>query len=58
MKTLKAILQVYWNFLFYPFLFALFIWLWIKGAHWGWGLLVVIAMLIFDPVWRHLFFKR
>jgi hypothetical protein len=54
-KTMKAILQVYWNFLFYPLLFGLFIWLWIKGVHWIWGAMVVAAMLIFDPLWRAIF---
>jgi len=58
MKTFIAILKVYWAFLFYPLLLALFIWLWIKGAHWIWGALVIAAMLIFDPLWRALFFRR
>ena len=39
---------------FYPILFGLFIWVWITGKHWLWGLAIVIAILVFDPVWRML----
>ncbi|WP_409434064.1 hypothetical protein ACJ3XI_06060 [Litorimonas sp. RW-G-Af-16] len=27
------------------------IWLWIKGAHWAWGLVVICGVLILDPMW-------
>ena len=58
MKTLIAILKVYWAFLYYPLLLALFIWLWVKGVHWIWGAIVVIAMVVWDPVWLRFFFRR
>lgn len=58
MKTFLAILKVYWAFLYYPLLLALFIWLWINGAHWAWGAGVVVAMVVFDPFWVRLFWRR
>ncbi len=58
MKTFAAILKVYWAFLYYPLLLTLFIWLWVKGAHWIWGAAVVLIMVVFDPIWVRLFFRR
>lgn len=58
MKVLKAILEAYFAILFYPALIVLFIWLWIKGAHWGWGVLIIAAILFFDPLWRRLLFRK
>jgi len=52
----KAVLVSMWRLFhglaFYPLAIALFIWLFIKGAHWGFGLSVIIAILMFDPIWR------
>ena len=54
----KAVLQVYWQmiriFLFYPALIAAFLYVYIKGYHWIWGLLIIIAILIIDPTYRML----
>lgn len=58
MKAFKAILEVYFAFLFYPALISLFIWLWIKGAHWGWGIIIITVILFFDPLWRRLIFGK
>jgi len=31
---------------------ATFLWLYVKGAHWIWGALIIAGILIFDPIWR------
>ena len=53
---MKRILRVYWRFirayLFYPVMIGVFIWLYLQGAHWIFGLAVIIAILILDPIWR------
>ncbi|WP_371398020.1 hypothetical protein [Fretibacter rubidus] len=53
---MKAALTALWRMFhalaFYPLMLGLFIWLYIKDAHWGLGLAVVIMILVFDPIWR------
>lgn len=44
--------RMFWAFAFYPIIIGLIIWLYFKGAHWGWGLALVAIMLTFDPIWR------
>lgn len=39
-------------YLYYPFFIGLFLWLFFKDAHWGFGLAVIAAMLYFDRIWR------
>ena len=39
-------------YLFYPVMVGLFLWLYIKGAHWIYGLVVIAAILSIDPIWR------
>lgn len=58
MKVIRAILEAYFAILFYPALIGMFIWLWIKGAHWGWGVLILGLILVFDPLWRRLIFRK
>ncbi|WP_233341575.1 hypothetical protein [Robiginitomaculum antarcticum] len=36
---------------FYPLSLGLFFYIWWKGYHWGWGALIVAAIIIFDPIW-------
>jgi len=38
--------------LFYPFMIGLFLWLYIRDAHWIFGTTVIGAILILDPIWR------
>jgi len=53
---MKPILIAMWRLFhalaFYPLMLGAFIWLWLKGAHWIWGVLIVAGILIFDPIWR------
>lgn len=51
-NTLTAMWRLFHAIFFYPILIGLFIWLYIKGAHWIWGLAVIALILIFDPMWR------
>jgi hypothetical protein len=39
-------------FLFYPTMIGLFLWLYIKDAHWVFGIAVIVAILFLDPIWR------
>ena len=52
----KAVLRVYWRmvrvFMFYPALIAAFFYVYFKGYHWIWGLLIIAAILIVDPPYR------
>lgn len=53
---MKAFLRVLWRmiraYLFYPAMIAIFIWLTLIDAHWIFGLAVIAAILILDPIWR------
>ncbi len=53
---MKAVLISMWRLFhalaFYPIMFGAFIWLYIKGAHWIWGALILACILVFDPIWR------
>ena len=52
----KAVMRVYWRmirvFMFYPALIAAFFYVYFKGYHWIWGLLIIIAILFVDPTFR------
>jgi len=52
----KGLLLGFWRLiqatLFYPIAFGIMIWLTLTGQHWGWGLLVIIAVLVLDPIYR------
>ena len=51
-----AVLHIYWRmirvFLFYPLLIGAFFYVYIKGYHWIWGLLIIILILFVDPTFR------
>lgn len=53
---MKAALMALWRLFhaiaFYPIMIGVFIWLYIKDAHWIYGLCVILIILIFDPIWR------
>lgn len=53
---MKAVLISFWRLFhavaFYPLLIGLFIWLYIKDAHWIFGVAVIAIILIFVPMWR------
>ena len=52
----QQILKGLWRFtraiLFYPAAIAVMVWLIVKGQHWIWGIAVLAAVLIFDPIYR------
>ena len=50
-----AMWRLFWALAFYPMIIGLMIWIYIKDYHWIWGVLVIIAVLIFDPIWRIIF---
>lgn len=55
---MKRFLRVFWRmgraYLFYPVMIALFLWLYIQDAHWIFGVMVIAAILILDPMWRRI----
>jgi len=57
----KAVLTAFWRlfyaFAFYPILIGLFIWLYIKDAHWIFGVMIIAVILVIDPIWRIIFTK-
>jgi len=64
-QKINAILLIYWRmiriFLFYPAVIGAFFYVYIKGYHWIWGLLIIIFILVFDPtfkmLWRGIRYK-
>jgi len=50
--TLTALWRLFHALAFYPILIGAFIWLYFKGAHWIYGLMIIAIILIFDPIWR------
>jgi len=52
---MKRLGKVFWRmgvaYLFYPIMIGIFIWIEIKDFHWIFGLLVILAILIIDPIW-------
>jgi len=52
MKFLIVFTRMARAYLFYPLMVGVFLWLYIKGAHWVYGLAVIVAILILDPIWR------
>jgi len=52
----RQIFKGVWRFaralLFYPAAVVIMIWLIVTGQHWGWGLVVLGAVLILDPIYR------
>lgn len=63
---MMRVLTVFWRmfraYAFYPAAIGLFIWLYVKGAHWVWGALLVGVILYLDRLWliilRNLWNKR
>ena len=52
----KQVMRGLWRlaraFLFYPAAVAIMIWLLLTGKHWIWGVAVLAAVLILDPIYR------
>jgi len=52
----RNIIRGLWRFtramLFYPAAVAIMIWLIVTNQHWVWGVAVLAAVLIFDPIYR------
>lgn len=42
-------------YLYYPIIFGLAIWLTVKDVHWGYGVLLLIFVLLTDPLFRILY---
>ena len=55
-QKMIAVLRVYWRmvyvFFFYPVTIGAFLYVYVKGYHWIFGLLIIIIILLFDPVFR------
>jgi len=51
-RMAQIFLPIVWAYLFYPVMVGLFLWLYIKGTHWIYGLAVIVAILLIDPIWR------
>jgi len=52
MRFITVFLRMARAYLFYPVMIGIFLWLFIKDAHWIFGLAVITAILILDPIWR------
>ena len=50
--ALTAMWRLFIGLLFYPLMIGLFIWLYITDKHWIFGIAVIAAILILDPIWR------
>lgn len=55
-QKIIAILRVYWRMVyvlgFYPVTIGAFLYVYYKGYHWIFGLLIIIFILFFDPIFR------
>ena len=51
-QVVKGIWRLVRAYLFYPVAIAAMIWLLVTGQHWIWGVLVLVAVLILDPIYR------
>lgn len=51
-RALTAMWQLFKGLLFYPLMIGLFIWLYVTDKHWIFGIAVIAAILIIDPIWR------
>ncbi len=49
---IRGILRLIRAYLFYPTAIGVMIWLILNDKHWGWGVIVLAAVLIFDPIYR------
>lgn len=52
MRLFTVFIRMAQAFLFYPLMVGVFLWLYIKDAHWIFGLAVIAAILIIDPILR------
>lgn len=50
--ALSALWQLFVGLLFYPVMIVIFLWLYFTGKHWIFGVIVIAAILILDPMWR------
>lgn len=56
-RAAKAYFILLFAVCFYPLMIGLFLWLYVNKAHWSLGLLVILGMIVFDPIWGILFRK-
>ena len=52
MRFLTVFIRMARAYLFYPVMVGLFLWLYFTGAHWFFGVAVIAAIVIIDPIWR------
>jgi len=54
----KRLWLIFWRmgfaYLFYPAMIGLFIWIDYKNFHWIFGLMVILAIFILDPIWARI----
>ena len=50
-KAWRVFMRMTRAYLFYPLMIGIFLWLYIKDAHWIFGVMVIAAILILDPIW-------
>jgi len=50
-KALTVFWRMFQAYLFYPLMIGLFLWLYFTGAHWIFGVSVIVAILILDRTW-------
>ncbi|HHL43481.1 MAG TPA: hypothetical protein ENJ42_07685 [Hellea balneolensis] len=51
MRIVRVFFALLRAYLFYPVMVGIFIWLYFTKAHWGYGLAVIVAILVIDPIW-------
>lgn len=44
--------RMFYGLAFYPLMIGVFIWLYVTDKHWIFGVLVIAAILILDPIWH------
>lgn len=47
-----AMWRLFYGLLFYPIMIGLFLWIYFTGRHWGYGAVIITAILVLDPIWR------
>ena len=50
--ALRAIWQLFIGLLFYPVMIGIFLWIYITDKHWIFGIMLICAILVLDPIWK------
>jgi len=54
-EQLGAILRLLLSLIFYPVVIVIMLWLIFTNQHWIWGVLVLVAVVVLDPIYRIIF---